>query len=978
MSRRMRHIKQCLIITIWITISIHVSIAQESNYRLIEHLTVDNGLPSNHVYASLMDSDGFLWFATDRGVVRYDGNEMKVYTTKDGLPRSDVYDLKEDKKGRIWLFSIADEMCYIFKGAVHTKKVKDSDKNIYMLGFTEDEIGIRFISTNHGYCEEQETHIKCIDAHYVIKDKASQYRGGHHTINTSSVNSAKHYYYTPEKRIQKIHTTEIISKRFAYQVYYGDALIFYNSYDNTISEVRRDSIQILLTLDHDDKNNIISIKKGHENVSITLKSKVVIYDYTSKTCETINFQEIGITTPHNSIYKMHDLLISCSMTDGFKVYQKGNQKTVKKHLDVKRGSHDFKYKIKAKDEIFFISDKSSIVGINELMESSVYDMPDINEQTGKILSAYKDDYDNICLITERGYSLKYEFRKRRLILVNKTIIELENSMPTGVYNFRIINDTLAYGNNHRGLFQFTIMNNGIKGTRIYDGTVKDYYYKSPEEIILLTPTKVIEFDTGSRKHETIHSEYDFTWMKEIDSTIFVSTIQQGLYELKPSNNELIEVIPHTSVIDISKTSSIIYAASTNGLYALDSELEILDIYRQKDGLITNNLNIVDHFNDQVLIGSNDEVQLLNENYSRQEILSPRLYQESDKTLYNVSSNSFLLKEDRSIYLKYGFCNYYNKDIYKLTLNITGDALLVREEFEGDVNLSNLESGSYAVLVDLVNKYTNKVEDTIETNIKVTPFWYESIWLKILGIILFLLAVYMFVNWRIQVNQNKILEQASIESEFARLELSALQSQMNPHFVFNALNSIQNLIGENRVVEANKYLVKFSSLMRSFLKHADLNVTSLEDEIELNRNYLDLEKLRFKEELEYYISVDDSIDQVYTVVPTVMIQPFLENAIRHGIFHKQGMGRIDLQFIKLDDGLKITIKDNGIGISASEKINRESRVDHESRGIQLLNRKKELLKILEGLNVDMVINEIEMDGKVEGTEVVLTVKMEKEI
>ena len=165
-------------------------------------------------------------------------------------------------------------------------------------------------------------------------------------------------------------------------------------------------------------------------------------------------------------------------------------------------------------------------------------------------------------------------------------------------------------------------------------------------------------------------------------------------------------------------------------------------------------------------------------------------------------------------------------------------------------------------------------------------------------------------------------------------------------------------------------------MRSFLTHADLNVTSIKDEIELNRNYLDLEQLRFKDKMDYTIEVAPDIDQQNTMIPTVMIQPFLENAIRHGIFHKEeGIGKILLSIHQDEESIHIKIRDNGVGLQASKKINAASRINHESKGLKLLERKRELLHVLEDLKVEMTIHEIIKEDKIEGTEVILVVHKE---
>lgn len=153
-----------------------------------------------------------------------------------------------------------------------------------------------------------------------------------------------------------------------------------------------------------------------------------------------------------------------------------------------------------------------------------------------------------------------------------------------------------------------------------------------------------------------------------------------------------------------------------------------------------------------------------------------------------------------------------------------------------------------------------------------------------------------------------------------LELKALRGQMNPHFVHNSLNAIQYYIQQNDVETSEDYLAKFSKLMRQFFDFSRRKTVSVKDEISLLKNYLYIEKLRFEEKLEYLIEVDQKLDTDEEQIPSMILQPLVENAINHGLFHKKGKGTLTIKFIKINENtFKVLIIDNGIGINKAKGI-----------------------------------------------------------
>lgn len=202
---------------------------------------------------------------------------------------------------------------------------------------------------------------------------------------------------------------------------------------------------------------------------------------------------------------------------------------------------------------------------------------------------------------------------------------------------------------------------------------------------------------------------------------------------------------------------------------------------------------------------------------------------------------------------------------------------------------------------------------------------------------------------------------SIKTKNKKIALQSLRREMNPHFIFNSLNSVNQFISQNRELEANKYLTSYSKLMRNMMENSNKDFITLGSEMEQLRKYLDLEHMRFEDQFEYTITVDEKLDTEMIQIPNMIIQPQLENAIWHGLRYKEGKGLLQVRFFLENGNVTVVIDDNGIGLTKSRELKTKNQKVHQSRGltntkerISLLNElyKKEItLKITEKTEPD---------------------------
>ena len=211
--------------------------------------------------------------------------------------------------------------------------------------------------------------------------------------------------------------------------------------------------------------------------------------------------------------------------------------------------------------------------------------------------------------------------------------------------------------------------------------------------------------------------------------------------------------------------------------------------------------------------------------------------------------------------------------------------------------------------------------------------------------------------------------SEMNRKISEITQANLRQQMNPHFIFNTLNSIQYYMYQHDKLATNNYLTKFSSLMRKVLENSQHTSITLHDELDALNLYLELECIRFKDKFDYKINIDEEIDTLLFKVPTMLIQPFVENSICHGLMSGEGKGFIKIDLKLEQDYISCTIEDNGIGREAAQKRKAKSENNHNSLGTQIVTSRLDLVNALYGTSLKTIYTDLKNDkGESEGTRV----------
>jgi hypothetical protein len=288
---------------------------------------------------------------------------------------------------------------------------------------------------------------------------------------------------------------------------------------------------------------------------------------------------------------------------------------------------------------------------------------------------------------------------------------------------------------------------------------------------------------------------------------------------------------------------------------------------------------------------------------------------------------------------------------------------------------NLKTGNYTLHVRARKEgreWVNK-EITLKITVK-PPYWLTWwFWLACVAGIAVITGLASLLSARKVRKQERI--KAKYERDALELEAKALRSQMNPHFIFNCMNSIKSLINQNENEKANKYLTTFSKLMRTIFQNSDKREINLYDEIETCRLYVQLESMRFGSKFHYEFNVDNTIDLKSVQLPALIIQPFLENSIWHGIMPKEGGGSLILSIERQGLDVCCIIDDDGIGRETSKQNKFKGEPStHDSKGVHLTQNRLDVDNMLTDRHTQVeIIDKKDSQRNSLGTKVILTFK-----
>ncbi|MBW6460647.1 MAG: histidine kinase, partial [Bacteroidales bacterium] len=368
-------------------------------------------------------------------------------------------------------------------------------------------------------------------------------------------------------------------------------------------------------------------------------------------------------------------------------------------------------------------------------------------------------------------------------------------------------------------------------------------------------------------------------------------------------------------------------------------------------------------------------------------IPPRMALTSFSVLNEVIDNDleggevFRLKHTENIFsIAFSALDYTNpmKNVYRYRLENYDETWVYTDSRRRVADYRKVNPGTYRFTVTGSNNDGMWNLDGISLTIIIHPPWWQTWIFRLTVLILAIALLWSIIFYRIKAIKRKHeveKKMLGIEKQVFELEQKALQLQMNPHFIFNSLNAIQNFVLSNNTDKAVNYLAKFSHLMRMILANSTASLITLKDELQALTYYMDLEKLRFDDKFDYEIQIDVSIDPGFILIPPMLLQPYIENAIIHGFVNSPNRGRLEI-FLKTNTrgSLHCTILDNGIGREKAIEIRVQSGIKRQPRGMIITQERIEILNKQNRTGYAVKVTDLkDEDGKASGTRVDLTIQ-----
>jgi len=913
--------------------------SQEPAYK---KYTVKDGLPSATVYQSIQDKNGYIWFATNQGVSRFDGTSFKNFMKEDGLPDNDIIKIYVDSHNSLWFISMVGIPSVYNNGIIrsfpHCKNVTAISEDIINNKILLISVDIRSL----GYYESENIphqwnyvpYIKSINKIKAAFDwsilRYSNLMGMrlYFSFNDTSLTGI----ITNKKKRIKITSSfrwgnwippfgnqtffSVFPNNESVVYYSSDSIYYFNATHST-------SIQSLKELGLDKENDISSIynedstriwitTRNHGLILISnyLESKKTIkYFFKNSFCTSILKDREGgfwISTHNDGVFYIPNMSFR-SLSEYPHLMTKDVKciKSINKEVVV--GG--------------FADGNILAIETNNLTSKLHMKWASLNKNN-RILDLYPFKETNLLVASDKGlYHLNSygTFEKFSHVATKSVFVDIKNNIFAAV-SFGV--QQFKSGSRYKNIFeQRATCITGI-GNTYYWGTLKGLYKYSEstlEDVSLMYPELSVIIN-----HIGIAD----------DSAIWVST-QQGIIIIK---NKIIYKIKKEQGLASNTCKHILFDKNTAWVstdqgvsridYAWKQGTPVLRISNitEADGLISNSVNQTALSHNFIWVATSGGISFFPKTFVSSSPFEPVI------NINKISIGAHEVPLSDTIYIK----RYQN-----LSIELSGISYRSGKQIQYEYRFSNqdkkwnqlannkmefttLPFGDIKLEMRAIDRWGKRTKvPKMITLINEPPFW-ETKWFHALSYLLTAIIIGLFVNTYTRIHQKKKEKELYEKRKMLDLEMMALRSQINPHFIFNCLSSIQHHILKSDPVSANLYLHKLSTLIRKTLQSSASPTILLSEEISIIKIYLDLEKLRLEDKLEYALNFSNDIFKNEIKIPSMIIQPFIENAIKHGVFPLEGKnGYINIDIIRSDNCITCVIEDNGIGIQASKNMHQKS-------------------------------------------------------
>lgn len=962
------------------------------------HYSSSDGLASSTAFEIIQDHNGFIWVATLNGVSRFDGKNFLNYRSVDGLHSNSTISIVEGNNGEIYAGSY-EKGVSVFKNGMFENYCNKINGNAFYtsyllfdsIGADEQKIytlGWNSINIIHEKNSFQSTYLLIGSPDNLINLKKLP-------NNKTIVLTTGGLYHLIDDQLSKFHVTGLPDITFNCIVA-GEANSFYLGSKGLIWQIKNNKVIKQYPINLYDDNEVSHIfSDRHNNIwfSIMNRGFFLIPNGSDQIMNIGAKMDLQNTLVNNYFEDKEGNLWICTFGKGIYCL---NNLYIKNYTETDGLSSNNIYSItKEKSGKLIIG---TFNGLN-ILENGVFHR--INNYAGVKLTEYIysakifNDELYICEAFRGNELVNVQYKEMKLHFFNQfSFCKTTNGLylSGSGQNCIIVRQNLpGKPGNYSIFYLFGDTLNSNRVNEIFEDSQKNIWVGTSSGLCKLSAIpneKDVDLIGNLNRKKTFFPDNPVlnsrikTIFQDQQNHIWVSG-EKGVASYNLTNDS-IKTYTTINGYDLSSSTSIaadnknrIWIGNMKGLFLLDGD-SIICLNRQT-GLPTNEILSLcfDHEKNMLYVGTSNGLSFLDIDLFDNNVHPPlevKIVSIKAGDSIHTNYNNLVFKPNQNhVYLNFKALCYASPSsvMYKYKLN--DEWVETDHDF---LDLVSLKYGTYHLQIMAKSQNTNWSNPLLLT-FQVLPKFIETTWFYLLiMLVLGLISISTMAWW---LNRNKIKAQNELEltERINELKHLALSAMMNPHFIFNSLNSVQYLINCQKSEEANHYISTMAKLIRKNLDTAGNGFILLSEEIYRLKLYLELEKLRFREGFSYEINIGQDIYPQTFMIPNMIIQPFVENTLWHGIINSGSKGMITILFsfeaVEVDatisKSLIIKVTDNGIGINAAHKNKKE---DHISKGIQIIEERLQLLSAKMHLPQPIMLEDLSSRNKhSHGTEVIIS-------
>jgi len=927
------------------------------------------------------DKDGFMWFSTETGLSRFDGTHFKNFTTADGLPTNDILKIFPDSKGRVWLIPFKNTLAYYWKGKIYTGKedpvLRKIKLNSNVLSFGEDKEGnilireLRNLSIIH-----PDGSTACLlyfrgEPFWTLIEQGLSSKGGFRvglSVNPGTLNIADIYHDTLTLINKMIapHGSNINCSYLGpkFEIFkHKDNLLFMDSVGNQEFAWPIPADMGLIGISH----------LNDSSIAINSYTNTYLLDLREKKIKDSFLKDLAV----NSVMEDSEGSLWFS-TLGKGVYRLGSTE-IRNYALREKNSNLAVFCVGELDGAIYTGGERFFLGILDHQWNKIRGAQIIGEVIrGRITALTGTKRSGIILGTDQGLYHFNGFGKKPAALlepdrsVKTLILEDGNTLlEASNYDVRRISlidkkviDTIwprrATCVHRQNGFYFVGTFNGLYTV---DQNKKTVWLGDSDHCFTV---RIIAMDSSA------------------DGTLWIATDGEGLIGYKDGRiiARITEQQGLTSNLcrSLFITSEAVWVGTAKGLnkVAIPGPAYKIIHFTMADGLNADIINAIYVRGKEVYVGTSEGLSYFDESKiskrSGCNLHITGIAVSGRKWAYD-STGFTLPHEDNNIQIDFAGISFKSAGDIVYRYRLIGLDDRWKTTNETFLSYPSLPSGSYELQMTATNKFGVQ-SSALSVKFAVDKLLWEKLWFRAAVLLLTVALVILLFNYRVKKVREKDAEKMNSVVKMAELEQMALRSQMNPHFIFNCMNSIQEFIIDKDVLGANEFITKFSHLIRKTLDVSSQSLITIQEEVDYISTYLELESKRFGNKFVCEVILDGSVDPHSHLIPPMILQPYLENAVRHGMGHRQDKnGRISVRISLHAPYMRCIIEDNGVGRRLAARYKSKNAIRYQSKGMNLVAQRVEMLNRTGKIPILIEIEDLEEeDGTALGTRITLNFPM----